>query len=92
MADQRYPFVAMSANFDTSNDNIEQKFVKIHTFGPDRGDSVEMQDARKWITLPTVIITEDGKQTQVPMTISMTELTEINKQVQAIAEARGWKL
>jgi len=89
MADQRYPFVAMDAYF---NFGEEGPVVKVHEYPKDHGDSVENQDARKWIVLPTVLITEDGEQTKVPVIVSMTELTEINKQVQAIAEARGWKL
>lgn len=92
MADPRYLFVAMDSYFNTYDGNPETKVVKIHTFGPDRGDSIERQDARKWITLPTVIITEDGEQTEVPVVLSVTELQLINKQVQKIAEERGWQL
>lgn len=97
MADHRYPFVAMDAYFNTDNGYSEGRVVKVYEFGPDRRDSIEAQDARRWITLPTVLITEDETTLNLYMNavetvISMTELKAINEQVKKIAEERGWNV
>lgn len=87
MADSYYPFVAMHPKFGMQN---EENVVTVHRF--ESGDYNEFQDARRWVTLPIVIIDELGNQTECRMTLSVNELSEINKQVQAISKERGWNV
>jgi hypothetical protein len=92
MDDPQYPFVAMDAYFNTFDKRGEERVVKVHEYPEAHGDSIEMQDARKWIVLPTVIITKDGTQEQIPVVLSLPELEAIVKQVEKIKEDRNWNV